>query len=63
MARCTQYNFITIKFVNDLLQVIGFLWVPFSSTNKTGNWNIVESVAKHHKFITLTLYTITVRLR
>jgi hypothetical protein len=41
-----------IKFVSDLLQVCGFL--PFPQPIKLTvtsryNWNIVESVVKHHK--------------
>ena len=42
-----------IKFVNDLRQVGGFLWVlrfpPPIKLIPQYNWNIIESAVKHHK--------------
>jgi len=35
-----------IKFVSDLWQVGGFLWVLFSSTNKTDHQDITEILLK-----------------
>ena len=47
-----QLQMYVIKFVSDLLQVIGFLWVPrFPPPKKliaTIKWNIVASGIKHH---------------
>ena len=45
MARCTRYH-IVIKFVSDLRQVCGFLWVPRFPPHY--NWNIVERGVEHH---------------
>ena len=50
MERCTRYNIIWFKFVSDLWQVSGFLWVlrfppPIKLTTQY-NWNIVESCVK-----------------
>jgi hypothetical protein len=51
-----------IKFVSDLQQVSGFLWVLwFPQPNQYNwlpryNWNIVESGIKHHKTINQTYY-------
>ena len=48
-----------IKFVSDLQQVGGFLWVRrFSPPIKLTvmiNWNIVESGVKHHKSLATDL--------
>ena len=54
MARHTRYNNICDrKFVSDLWQGGGFLWLlqfslPINWTSRY-NWNIVESGVKHHK--------------
>jgi hypothetical protein len=51
-----------IKFVSDLRQFGGFLWVlripPPIKTDRHDNLNIVESDVKHHKSnLTMNLYT------
>ena len=49
-----------IKFVNDLQQVGGFLWVfrfpPPIKLTTTYNWNIVESGVKHNKSFIYLLF-------
>ena len=47
MARCTRYNHYVIKFVSDLRQIGGFLWVlRFPPANKTGRHDITEILLK-----------------
>ena len=48
------YNIMVIKFVSDLWQAGGFLWVlrlppSIKLTATSYNWNIVESGIKHHQ--------------
>ena len=45
-ARCTRYNIMWWKFVSDLRQVGGFLFIPVSSTNKTDHHDITKILLK-----------------